>query len=68
MVCPDCGTGGSAAKLEPGQADELGRLLTTPVAGLAGAELTPGRLGLVLAFVTHHIDPLLLNSFNWQGL
>jgi DNA repair protein RecO (recombination protein O) len=67
-VCPDCAGEGAAARLAPAAVAELAGLLHERATDVAARELSPEQLGLVLAFVNHHIDPLLLNSFNWQEL
>lgn len=68
VLCPGCSGEGASARLSPAEVAELAGLLHGRSEEVAGRELSPGQLGLVLAFVSHHIDPLLLNSFNWQEL
>jgi recombinational DNA repair protein (RecF pathway) len=62
-------------RLEPATLDTLAFLLYTPAAEIASADsspLTPPSsllppLDLVLGFLGHHFDPLVLNSFRWRA-
>ncbi|HDQ98743.1 MAG TPA: DNA repair protein RecO [candidate division WOR-3 bacterium] len=73
-ICPDCGTAPDAPVVSVEQLTGLADLLYSPAAGLAGGSAgaddaaSAERLGLVRAFLAHHIDRLLLNSFNWREL
>jgi DNA repair protein RecO (recombination protein O) len=67
-VCPDCGVGGNAPPVPVESLGELARLLYSPAAGLGCPPPSPELIGLVRAFLARHIDPLLLNSFNWREL
>jgi DNA repair protein RecO (recombination protein O) len=68
VFCPRCAEPGVGTRIEPGELAVLDRLLHTPGADIAGDPPAEFRLGPVLRFVSSHIDPLLLNSFNWQTL
>ncbi len=75
IICPSCAgpePGSRAARRErlaPDELAELQCLLYTPAEQLADAATRPDNLNLVLGFLSHHFDPLLLNSFHWpEGL
>jgi DNA repair protein RecO (recombination protein O) len=68
VTCPDCSPGGRGTKLEPEARARLVAMLHRPAAGLVPCDVDREHLGLVLGFVTHHLDPLLLHSFRWQEL
>ncbi len=68
ITCPDCSPQSRGVKLAPGARERLVALLHGPVAGLEPSDADREHLGLVLGFVTHHLDPLLLHSFRWQEL
>ena len=56
-------------RLAPDDLGELQRLLFTAADALAGTDSGRGSLSIVLNFLAHHFDPLLLNSFRWpEGL
>jgi len=68
ITCADCSPQGRGLALEPEARARLVAMLHSPVAGLEPCEADKEHLGLILGFVTHHLDPLLLHSFRWQEL
>jgi DNA repair protein RecO (recombination protein O) len=83
IVCPRCaGDNPSGTRLDPASLDTLAFLLYTPASEIASLAtslvprpsppiLTPDSpiplLDLVLGFLAHHFDPLVLNSFRWHA-
>jgi DNA repair protein RecO (recombination protein O) len=83
IVCPRCaGDNPRGTRLDPASLDTLAFLLYTPaseIASLTGSLVprpsspipTPDSpiplLDLVLGFLGHHFDPLVLNSFHWHA-
>ena len=81
IVCARCaGENPSGTRLDPASLDTLAFLLYTPASEIAslvqsaGSQfLVPGPqspiplLELVLGFLGHHFDPLVLNSFHWHA-
>lgn len=79
-ICPECGTAPDAPAVRVEQLAGLARLLYSSASELAIRAEGAGKdgtgqddaeaesLGLVRAFLAHHIDRLLLNSFNWREL
>ena len=76
IICPRCaGENPSGARLDSASLDTLSFLLYTPAAEIASLfpSLTPDPrpptplLDLVLGFLGHHFDPLVLNSFRWHA-
>jgi DNA repair protein RecO (recombination protein O) len=77
IVCPRCaGENPSGTRLDPASLDTLAFLLYTPASEIAtlapppsSSLLTPrsSLLDLVLGFLGHHFDPLVLNSFHWHA-
>ena len=64
VVCSGCATSvAPAARPEPGLLDALRALLYTPAAELARRPPAMDPTPLVLAFLRHHFDPLVLNSY-----
>jgi DNA repair protein RecO (recombination protein O) len=75
IICGRCsGELPSGARLAPADLDTLSFLLYTPAAEIASVvpSLAPRPsphapiLDLVLSFLGHHFDPLVLNSFRWR--
>lgn len=63
-VCARCSPASAPeASLEPGQLDTLRALLYTPAAEVADSPPGADPTSLVLEFLHHHFDPLVLNSF-----
>ncbi len=56
-----------ARHLASGELSKLQRLLYSPSSDLVGLTDASDNLNLVLRFLAHHFDPLLLNSFNWPA-
>ncbi len=76
IICPRCaGENPSGTRLDPASLDTLAFLLYTPaseIASLSPRLLSPpssllSPLDLVLGFLGHHFDPLVLNSFRWHA-
>ena len=81
IVCPRCaGENPSGTRLDPASLDTLAFLLYTPASEIASLVQSPGSqslvpgaqpptplLSLVLGFLGHHFDPLVLNSFHWHA-
>jgi DNA repair protein RecO (recombination protein O) len=81
IVCPRCaGDNPRGTRLDPASLDVLAFLLYTPASEIAALvpssgspSLVPGPqspvplLNLVLGFLGHHFDPLVLNSFRWHA-
>ncbi|MCX6840676.1 MAG: DNA repair protein RecO [candidate division WOR-3 bacterium] len=76
VICPRCaGDKPSGARLDSASLDTLSFLLYTPaseIASLSPQFLSPPSsllppLDLVLGFLGHHFDPLVLNSFRWHA-
>lgn len=78
IICPRCaGDNPRGTRLDPSDLDALAFLLYTPVSDIASptpssqsSVLTPHSpllLDLVLSFLGHHFDPLVLNSFRWHA-
>jgi DNA repair protein RecO (recombination protein O) len=76
IVCPRCaGDNPRGTRLDPASLDTLAFLLYTPASEIASVlpSLTPNPqsptplLDLVLGFLGHHFDPLVLNSFHWHA-
>jgi DNA repair protein RecO (recombination protein O) len=81
IVCSHCaGDKPRGTRLEPASLDTLAFLLYTPASEIASLvppsgspSLIPGPLSpvplidLVLGFLGHHFDPLVLNSFRWHA-
>jgi DNA repair protein RecO (recombination protein O) len=69
VICPRCaGDNPKGARLDPADLQTLAFLLYTPaseIASLSPRLLPP--LDLVLGFLGHHFDPLVLNSFRWHA-
>jgi len=81
IVCPRCaGENPSGTRLDAASLDTLAFLLYTPASEIASVVPSPGSqslvpspqpptplLDLVLGFLGHHFDPLVLNSFRWHS-
>jgi DNA repair protein RecO (recombination protein O) len=81
IVCPRCaGDNPRGTRLDPASLDTLAFLLYTPASEIASLIQSPGSqslvpspqpptplLDLVLGFLGHHFDPLVLNSFHWHA-
>ena len=83
IICPRCaGENPSGARLDSASLDTLSFLLYTPASEIASLlpSLSPNPhslvpnphsplplLDLVLGFLGHHFDPLVLNSFRWHA-
>jgi DNA repair protein RecO (recombination protein O) len=67
VVCTRCRPEPGAAVLTSAGRRALAQLLRRPAAEL-GAESGDDFLGLALGYVSCHLDPLILNSFNWDAL
>lgn len=67
VFCSECGQGASGKSIKREQLQDLVYLLYTPVKEIAESPPAEEQLSLILQFVSAHIDPLLLNSFNWNA-
>jgi DNA repair protein RecO (recombination protein O) len=82
VMCGRCaGDGPSGTRLGAADLDTLAFLLFTPAADIAALACSPAvgvnrpaaagapasLLALVLGFLGHHFDPLVLNSFHWHA-
>jgi DNA repair protein RecO (recombination protein O) len=71
VYCSECrepGAGPAGVRLDSGRLMEISGLLHTAGSEIDAASVRPDVLDLVLRYVASHIDPLLLNSFNWREL
>jgi DNA repair protein RecO (recombination protein O) len=71
VYCAECrepGAGTAGVRLDPGRLLEISGLLHTAGSQIDTSSVQPDVLDLVLRYVASHIDPLLLNSFNWRKL
>ena len=76
IVCPRCaGDNPRGTRLDPASLDTLAFLLYTSASDIASIVPSPAPdpqsptplLELVLGFLGHHFDPLVLNSFHWHA-
>ncbi|MBM3331888.1 DNA repair protein RecO [candidate division WOR-3 bacterium] len=76
VICQRCaGENPSGTRLDAAGLDTLAFLLYTPVSEIASFDprllsppsSLPSPLDLVLSFLGHHFDPLVLNSFRWHA-
>jgi len=78
IICPRCaGDRPRGTRLDPASLDTLAFLLYTPASEVVQATTalpdwnlltaTCGLLDLILGFLGHHFDPLVLNSFRWRA-
>jgi len=71
VYCGECrepGAGPAGVRLDAGRLLEVSGLLHTAGSDIDVGSVRPDVLDLVLRYVASHIDPLLLNSFNWRRL